>query len=91
MQLEKNVALGGAVLVSRIHSFPLLGQIVHERHASCRPCRAKLDDRAQALRHVMPAAWDVDSGCVYARLHAKQIDFTPPAKFACDCRAAAIV
>ncbi len=51
--------------------------------------RAKLDDGAQALRQVMPAAWDVDSGCIYARLHAKQIDFAPPAKFACDCGAVA--
>ena len=51
--------------------------------------RAKLDDGAQALRHVMPAAWDVDSGCIYARLHAKQIDFAPPVKFACDCGAVA--
>jgi hypothetical protein len=33
----------------------------------------------------MPADWDGDAGCVYARLHARGIAFTPAAGFPCTC------
>ena len=49
------------------------------------PERALLDDGANALRYVMPPAWDTVNGCIFARLHVKLIAFAPGSGFACAC------
>lgn len=47
--------------------------------------RALLDDGAASLRDTMPDAWDTVDGCIYARLHAKKIAFSPDVGIACTC------
>jgi hypothetical protein len=46
--------------------------------------RALLDDGADALRHVMPSAWDPVNGCIFARLHVKLIALSNRG-IACAC------
>lgn len=44
-----------------------------------------LDSGPGHLKFRMPAGWRPESGCIYARLHAKQIPFEPPPSNPCIC------
>jgi hypothetical protein len=45
--------------------------------------RGMLDDGPESLLDVMPTGWN--DGCIFARLHSKQIVFTPGPGFTCIC------
>ena len=42
---------------------------------------------AEGAQPNLPDDWNGDTGCVYARLHARGIAFTPAAGFPCICHA----
>ncbi len=44
-----------------------------------------LDTGPGNLKHRMPMGWSTDTGCIYARLHDKQIPFEPPPSHPCTC------
>jgi hypothetical protein len=44
-----------------------------------------LDNGHDHLRDRMPAGWQTPTGCLYARLHAKGIVFTPAPGYECTC------
>ncbi len=47
--------------------------------------RKKLDDGINSLRDKMPLEWSPVSGCIFARLHEKEIKFDPPLSLGCAC------
>ena len=47
--------------------------------------KSVLDNSPDHIRDRMPVGWDTKTGCVYARLHAKEITFTPAPEFGCQC------
>jgi hypothetical protein len=49
--------------------------------------RRLLDHGVHHLKHRMPDNWNGDAHCLYARLHARGIAFTPAAGFPCTCHA----
>jgi hypothetical protein len=49
--------------------------------------RHLLDHGVHHLKHRMPDNWNGDAHCLYARLHARGIAFTPAAGFPCTCHA----
>lgn len=46
----------------------------------------RLDTGSASLRDLMPSSWSAATGCIYARLHVKEIAFTPPADTPCSCQ-----
>jgi hypothetical protein len=43
----------------------------------------KLDEGSSALKDIMPPGWDLETGCIFARLHWANITFDAPPGFAC--------
>jgi hypothetical protein len=43
----------------------------------------KLDEGPSALKDIMPPEWDLETGCIFARLHLAEIKFDPPPGFTC--------
>jgi hypothetical protein len=49
--------------------------------------KKKLDEKPHPLMDKMPDGWDMDNGCIYDRLHKKEIKFDAPEGFPCTCKA----
>ncbi|OGQ52435.1 MAG: hypothetical protein A3J24_13240 [Deltaproteobacteria bacterium RIFCSPLOWO2_02_FULL_53_8] len=45
--------------------------------------RKTLDTGSSALKDKMPPGWDLENGCIFARLHSAKIEFDAPPEFAC--------
>lgn len=45
--------------------------------------RKKLDEGSTALKDIMPPGWDLETGCIFARLHWAEIKFTHPPGLTC--------
>lgn len=51
--------------------------------------RRLLDDGSDNLRSIMTPGWHPSGGCLYARLHAKNIAFSPVPGYPCTCNKSA--
>jgi hypothetical protein len=46
----------------------------------------KFDTGGSGLKDKMPPRWDLETGCIFQRLHEKEIKFTAPDGLACSCK-----